>query len=204
MKTVIIGLSGKMGVGKSTAIEILNELVQGTSTVIQQVKFAQPLYDIQEYVYSRIKSVHVRPPSFVKDRTLLQWLGTDWGRGTISDSIWVDLWSSKVSDIEIACRAMSTAETLVIVSDDVRFDNEAATVRALNGHIVQITSNKSGDRISLINTSHSSERGIDPSYVDHVVTNDSTIESYKDSLRLLFEKIGVIETAGSDTRQPKP
>ena len=45
----LIAFTGKMGSGKSTAIEELRKLVNYQTA---NVKFAQPLYDIQEFVYS--------------------------------------------------------------------------------------------------------------------------------------------------------
>ena len=111
----IIAFSGKMGVGKSTAIERIYAKSNG---VVHLVKFAQPLYDMQEFIYRRISSVVQRPANFTKDRKLLQWLGTDWGRG-MKETLWVDLFKAQVEKI------LDHNPTAVIVCDDVRFDNEA-------------------------------------------------------------------------------
>jgi dephospho-CoA kinase len=87
IKMKLIAFTGQMGSGKSTAVSTLREFADNP---VHNIKFAQTLYDIQNYIYERIESVYKRPEDFIKDRKLLQWIGTEWGRGTISESLWVD------------------------------------------------------------------------------------------------------------------
>lgn len=174
---MIIGFTGKMGVGKSTAIEVLRSLSPGT----RLCKFAQPLYDMQELIYNRISSVHTRPSTFVKDRKLLQWLGTEWGRGTISESIWIDLWT------DTALKAGALRADKLVVCDDVRFNNEAEALKALGGTVVQLLG-PSRDVDAGI-AGHASESGILPTLVTHQVHNDGTQAEFQEKIRTLFEKI---------------
>jgi hypothetical protein len=180
----LIGFNGKMGVGKSTAIQALKDLLLANSPV-KLVKFAQPLYDMQEFIYRRIASVVQRDASFTKDRKLLQWLGTEWGRGTISQSIWVDLWKHEVEN----CSAKT-----IVVCDDVRFDNEAETVKSLGGKIIEITSNQTQNRIDTKSgiVQHSSEAGIDPKLIDFTVENNGTRLQYLDQLTTLYKELGLV------------
>lgn len=182
----IIGFNGTMGVGKSTAVGLLEQYLIATfeqgSTLI---KFAQPLYDIQEFIYERIYDVYERPETFVKDRKLLQWLGTDWGRGTISDTLWVDLWKAR------ALRA--TSFNSVVICDDVRFNNEAATIKEMGGIVVKLTSNRADDRIDTKSgiVSHASEAGISDKYVDFIIENNGTLHEFETSLCKFFMDFGI-------------
>lgn len=165
---MIIGFTAKMGVGKSTAIDVIREACSGRAVL---VKFAQPLYNMQEALYKEITPVHKRPEDFVKDRVLLQWLGTDWGRNTISKTLWVDLWKAKV-------KALSVDPRNIILCDDVRFDNEAETIKDLGGTVVKIEGPTRGAVEGL--KFHSSESGISTNLVDYVINNDGSKEEFKD------------------------
>lgn len=175
---MIIGLTGKMGVGKSSAYEILKEHLKHVTLV----KFAAPLYDIQEMIYRRISAVYTRPEDFVKDRKLLQWLGTDWGRNTISETLWVDLWKAEVA------RAVAYGEH--VICDDVRFDNESDIVRSVGGIVVEITSNNAIKRISTANglAGHASEAGLSRDKIDFSIANNGTLAEFEKNLLPVFDR----------------
>lgn len=183
----IIGITGKMGSGKSTLIECLYDVQQ--SNEIRILKFAAPLYDMQHMLYNRISSVYKKPEGFIKDRKLLQWLGTDWGRDTISSTLWTDLWKTQVANIEFSERA--NYKTHLIVSDDVRFDNEAEVIKSLGGIVIEIRSDKVSERIDTSGSSHKSEAGIDYKYIDAIIENNGTIQDLKDSLLTLNSLLGL-------------
>ncbi len=178
----IIGLNGGMGVGKSTAAGIITQL---SDRPVHLVKFAQPLYDMQEYIYSRIKSVHTRPSTFIKDRKLLQWLGTEWGRGTISESLWIDLWRAEVE------QALSTGCN--VICDDVRFDNEGEIIRKLGGTVINIQSIHAENRMSNLRgiTAHASEAGVNSNLISRYVRNDGTPEEFKVKLASILIEEGL-------------
>lgn len=177
-----IGLAAGMGCGKSTAIELLKEEY---GSLVKLVKFAGILYEIQDFIYDKISPVYSKPKDFIKDRKLLQMLGTDWGRG-IDDSLWVKLWKA-AAEKEVAHGGRST----IVISDDTRFDNEAEMIKSMGGVIVQITSERAGQRIdtSAGIKNHASEAGISKNLIDYTIRNDHTIESFRLELRNLFEKI---------------
>jgi hypothetical protein len=184
----IVTFTGRMGVGKSTAIQILDEI---PNTALYNVKFAEPLYRMQEEIYNIISSVYKRPADFVKDRKLLQWLGTEWGRGTISESLWIDIWKSEVKDLVMDEGSLDKYFTVgggesntIITCDDVRFDNEAEAVKSLGGIIIQLTSNKTDQRINTTNgiSGHASEKGVDKKYIDYTIENNGTMEELRDKL----------------------
>lgn len=178
---MLIGFNGGMGVGKSTAIQALKAF---TGKEVHLVKFAQPLYDMQEFIYNRISSVHTRPASFTKDRKLLQWLGTDWGRDTISQNLWVSIWKAEVEAIQ------TKSPGAIIVCDDVRFDNEAVILKDLGGHIIKITrpDNTAHAQGGVGIAGHKSEAGIDSNLIDFTVYNNSGVEQFQATLIEYFKE----------------
>lgn len=170
----IIAFTGAMGSGKSTAINELKKIIGGQSA---NIKFAQPLYDIQEMIYRRISGVYQRPESFIKDRKLLQWLGTDWGRTTISDTVWVDLWKHQVALVKSLQQNVS-----LITCDDVRFDNEAEAVKSVGGYVIQVTrADRTPDGGEGIKA-HASEAGLSSEHVDFILPNNGSIQELRDNL----------------------
>ncbi len=180
---MIIGFTGSMGVGKSLAVRTLEGYLYPKFTTLS--KLAQPLYDIQEYAYQRIESAYKRPEGFIKDRKLLQWLGTEWGRDTLSKTLWVDVWKA---DVEV-----KIFKGYEVICDDVRFDEEAQAIKALGGKIILITSDKTAQRI---NTeagikAHASESGISKHLIDAHIVNNGSVEEYEEKLYETFRLLGV-------------
>jgi hypothetical protein len=122
-KSMIIGLTGLAGSGKSVVADVLvNEFG------FTRVKFADPLknmirrmladmghieFDIERMIEGDLKEVPI-PELGVTPRHLMITLGTEWGRDLVHADIWVRLWAAR-------------AECLPnVVADDVRFDNEVA------------------------------------------------------------------------------
>lgn len=190
----LIAFNGGMGTGKSTAISAVGEAL---GRPVCLVKFAGPLYHMQELIYNRIESVYQRPKNFVKDRKLLQWLGTDWGRGSISDTIWVDLWRAEVTALRM------TMTNPVIVCDDVRFDNEANTVHSMGGVVVRLTrpSNtahaQGGEGIA----NHASEAGISPALVDYTIANDGTEQEFRDKVKDVLKAIMSSNSVATENKE---
>lgn len=129
----VILLSGKQGSGKtSTADAVARGLmahgipmpkdhikkevgevyILGPS--VMRIRFAQPLYEMHDAVLKVLASYGVVRPELVKDGPLLQLLGTEWGRKTIDENIWVDLVRNSTQE----CGAD------FVVIDDARFENE--------------------------------------------------------------------------------
>lgn len=179
---MLIGFNGGMGCGKSTAIQALKDFVFPGE--VHLVKFAQPLYDMQEFIYRRISSVHTRDESFIKDRKLLQWLGTEWGRG-LNEDLWVSIWKAQVLSIQ------ADDPEAVIVCDDVRFDNEGETVKERGGHVIKIVSNRAADRINTQAgiANHKSEAGIDNKFLDFIVENNDTVAAFEERLVACFKEL---------------
>lgn len=179
---MIIGFTGEMGSGKSTVIRMLAKFT--LPHIPHLVKFADPLYSIQEFIYSTISPVYRRPESFIKDRKLLQWIGTEWGRESISETLWVDLWKAK------AAKLIANGSTIV-VSDDVRFSNEAEAVKAAGGFVVKILSSENSKRIDTTSglVHHKSEAGIDHKFIDYFIDNNGTLEHLETQVASLVAEL---------------
>ncbi len=173
----LIGFNGGMGVGKSTAVDEVVRYARLNGSDARLIKFAGVLYDIQAFMYQQIAPVYRRPADFTKDRKLLQWIGTEWGRDTISKTLWVDLWK--------AATVHAIDNKWLVVCDDVRFDNEADIIHELGGKVIKITSERTAERID-VNAgiaNHKSEAGIDPTKVDAHLRNDSTLAEFQQAIR---------------------
>ncbi len=179
----LIGFTGAMGSGKSEAIKVLNQMLHEYRLESYLLKFAQPLYDIQEMIYTRIAPVHQRPKDFVKDRKLLQWIGTEWGRDSISNTLWIDLWKAE------AVERLSLEQ--FVLCDDVRFENEAETFKQMGGIIIKLQTTRNKERITTANgiVNHASENGLRSDLVDYVVDNDGTLAEYHTKLNALFAQL---------------
>jgi hypothetical protein len=89
-------------------------------------------------------------------RHLLRTLGTEWGRTCIHPDVWVQIWEQSINGS--------------VITDDLRFPNEAAAIRRLGGEIWCI--HRPG--VSDI-SGHASEAGLRDVAFDLVLNNDGTI-----------------------------
>lgn len=181
MQYRIIALTGQMGSGKTTATNRLVELLTKSGHEVRIIKFAAPMYDMQKYIYER---AYLDQPK-VKDRKLLQWLGTDWGR-SINEDLWSGIW-----ELDVKHANFFSNRNLVILTDDVRFDNEAKRVRDLGGAVFNILSDHESraQRIPLLNTTHASELGVSAEHITGSIYNNSTEQSFINNIDYLFETI---------------
>lgn len=171
---MIIALSGSMGSGKSTVIDILKGMAY-----FKNIKFAGPLYKMQEAIYK----IAGLPQPVPKDRKLLQWLGSDWGRSIDAD-IWGNIWQ-KAAD-----RALHYGVN--VVCDDCRFDNEAERVKKMGGKIVRIVATPEirAGRIKLEGLNHVSESGIEDKWIDYTLNNNGDLDSLKSQVKEMFTLFG--------------
>ena len=83
-----VAFIGKMRSGKDTAAEFLLERSRAAI-----IKFADPLYDMQEAIYTIADLPY---DENTKDRRLLQLLGTEWGREKDPD-LWLNIFEKTVN-----------------------------------------------------------------------------------------------------------
>jgi hypothetical protein len=119
-----------------------------------RVKFADPLKnmlrtmlrgmghideDVERMIEGDLKEVEI-PELGVTPRYLMITLGTEWGRNTVREDIWIRLWRAAAEMHEN------------VVADDVRFPNEVEAIRAFGGQLWRI------ERPGLVRGLHVSEQ----------------------------------------------
>lgn len=127
MKTVL-GFCGPAGSGKDTAA---NYLVEYHGFV--RISFAQPIYDMLDAMgfpapATREEKEAINPRWGLSWRHAAQTLGTEWGR-KLDQDIWLRILVHRIKD--------SKHDKFVI--SDVRFENEAHTIRDNGGRILHLT-----------------------------------------------------------------
>lgn len=177
-REMVIGLSGYARSGKDTAARCLLE--QGFVRGAFADKMKTALIALDPYIDSsrrlgEIEGAIIETPSGLllseaakripEVRRLLQRLGTEAGRKTIGEDVWV--------------RALlDTSSPVKLVITDVRFPNEASAIRALGGLVIRIERPGVGP----IND-HESEVALDGYDVDVVIDNDGTVEDLATKMR---------------------
>ena len=165
--TKIIAFTGAAGSGKSTAARVLVE-----DFGYNLVKFAGPLKDMLRAIGLNESEIegHLKgePCDLLGGQTprhAMQTLGTEWGRQMICDTLWIDIWESRVLEHDF------------VVVDDMRFSNEAARVRAFGGRIIRV------DRRDLsmfkgTNRQHASEAQLSGVPADQTISNNGSLADF--------------------------
>ena len=142
---LIIGLTGRKRHGKSFFCDYVKERLISDGRSVECINFKDPLLALA-------LSIGWDGKKDEKGRLLLQRLGTDVVRECIDTNYWVKRWSERVA----ACH------TLVVLVDDVRFQNEAEAIKNFNSILVRVITPDQDGEID----NHPSEAGINPFYVD--------------------------------------
>lgn len=115
---------------------------------------------IQQAIEGSLKNTPLFALAGATPRHAMQTLGTQWGRDQISDDLWVRLFVLRVERLR--------ASGVPVICDDMRFPNEAETIRSMGGKIVRI------ERPGFADTSgHASEGALEGIEFDLVVNNDA-------------------------------
>lgn len=156
---IIIGIAGKARAGKSTFADALNRVWGGTA---HYRPFAGPLKAMLEVIGVDVSDdAKNAPVPFLAGptpRIMMQTLGTDWGR-SIDPDLWVKVWRH------------SLPKTGLVLVPDVRFENEAAAIRAAGGLVCHVRREITADMAAV--PAHRSEAGIRVDICDWVVDNTS-------------------------------
>ena len=182
---ILIGLCGAAGCGKgSAAYRLVN------AHGFREMAFADPLYAAVAAITGKTADwlkdrVHKERPLHwcggKSPRELLQLLGTEFGREMIHTDIWVMR----------AMRAVREAESegaAGVVITDVRFDNEAAAIRAEGGFIVEVV--RPGDGcLSDTTAKHASEAGISREHILASIGNYGTLDDLAASVDAVIESL---------------
>jgi len=167
--TVLIGITGRAGAGKSLVAANMARLAG-----YEIVSFAAPLkqmasrflmdaygYDQSEVDLFLVNKTAKIPELGVSMRRLLQTLGTDWGRNLINPHMWVNIAADRISD---------RLDVDSVVIDDVRFEGEACMIRNFGGLIIHLYRPGWDGGVG----DHVSESGIAVLPGDAVIANDGS------------------------------
>lgn len=177
-----IGMTGPAGAGKSTAADWFIDTFRHRAflfaapmkaALVAMIDSARPKANPHPGAwYVNNPEGKQTPMDFMGDvtaRHLMQTLGTEWGRNTISKDFWVRIAAARLN------RSLGTPQgrNLRYVFEDVRFDNEADLIRALGGTILRIE-RPGHTHLSASEAAHTSET--EPPEADIVIVNDGTKE----------------------------
>lgn len=185
IKNKIIAFSGLMHSGKTTCADILENHLAMSIYYPKIIKFADPLYDIQKYIYDR---TGLEKPQ-IKDRQLLQYLGTEWGRSK-DENLWVNIWRREARSWRFKSSGLHD-DVHVVICDDLRFENEAKQVREMGGAIINVVAPENIRRErnpQTFNTSHSSEKPLSEEYITLNIYNDKNLQDLRYNIRYLLEE----------------
>lgn len=121
MQLDVVLISAKQGGGKSTLAADIRKTIkdQQLDWAVEEFIFAGAIYEMHDACRAVLSKYGIEPKG-IKDGTLLQLLGTEWGRKFYGDDVWVDILRNKIREARQNC----AAKRLTIVVPDLRFKNE--------------------------------------------------------------------------------
>lgn len=181
----IIALSGYARSGKDEAAKVLVEEF-GFTQVAFADKLREMLYQLNPIISERDMYGDIDDPQYLQDiidyygwggyketiygpeiRRLLQRLGTEAGRETLWDSIWID------------AALTGLPENAKVVVSDARFFNEFDAVIQRGGHIWRIDR----DGVGPANDHPSETQAVDYDKFSLYLVNNGTLEEHKEMVR---------------------
>lgn len=163
MTARLIGLAGLKGAGKS---EVAYRLASGLRAY--RFRFSGPLKDMlraigltDEHIEGSLKEKPCDLLMGATPRHAMVTLGTEWGREMIHKDLWLHLWRMKT--------LKSLQDGYSVITEDVRFPNEAQALRAIGGIIIRV------ERPGLVAGDHESEQHALTIPADIICHNDGDL-----------------------------
>jgi hypothetical protein len=169
MNPVLVGITGPARSGKDTAAQLLHASWGGYIYALAEplkLMLAAGLGVDMRQKYWQDKKEQLIPAIGRSPRQLMQTLGTEWGRQLVSEDLWLVL----------AAAQLRTRGAGMIIPD-VRFENEAAWIRARGGTILHLR-RKDAEQVN----PHQSEAGVAHVPGEVVISNDATIVDLQEQI----------------------
>lgn len=175
MAKLYLGVSGKMGSGKTTLTDGIISALRNLKVV--RVSLAKPIKDLQDIIYDYLDM----ELEGEKDRDLLIALGM-WGRGKSPD-FWLDAHIKKMEEIDAD----------IIICDDVRFLNEAEWFKK-NGLLMRVEGFQRGPNVDVSRATDATETTLDDFDFEYYISNKDSVEaSLMSALYVIAQHIDVSE-----------
>lgn len=188
--TNLIGVSGRIGSGKDT----LAQLIQETEPSYEVKKFAGKLKQIAG-ILAGVDPARFEDQEFKKQispfgmtyRELLQKVGTEAMRDQIHTDVWVRALFAEF--VKEATKWDSDGSTTLEaypnwIITDVRFPNEADAIRERGGIMIRIFRNLGGPQTQT--DLHPSETALDDYDFDITINNNGSLEDLKEQVRIFM------------------
>ena len=188
---MLIGLTGKMQAGKDTVLDCIRSL-KGHDYCVKSISCAGSLkrlcHDLlglsANDLFTQEGKAAYNPKWGMTNREILQKVGTDAMRNNFHPDVWVILLKDDLSQM-VEWLGNDQGENYIIVVPDVRFDNEAQTIKSLGGYIWEIK------RPGYEGDGHASEKGVSPDLIDETINNDGSLEELKNKVEKLLQERGI-------------
>jgi len=169
---LVIGVVGRKGSGKDT---LADYVMRSSTKKIEKVSMASPIKDAcrilfdlsEEQLHGNLKE-DVDKRWGLTPRSMFQWLGTDVFRERFDTNFWITHAENRIR------RNLDSHDMIII--PDIRFVNEAEMVMSFKNHMLirVVRSDRKDDP-------HKSETEMDripASWIDHVITNDGSLDEF--------------------------
>lgn len=206
MKTILIGIAGPAGVGKTSLARAISKYACSHHTTLS-TSLVAGIFSLADSLKDECSEATGIPRSHFDDpvykealRPLMQWWGTEFRRNSFlggNDGYWRQLFLGKVHEFKRLYDNAKLADTIVAFCPDVRFDDEAVMVLSAEKHGFMIKLEGTGF-VGTTHTNHASEAGINPILFTHTYVTSHEIgitdldriakEFYEDALKPIISR----------------
>lgn len=210
----VIGICGVKKSGKSEVAKEIEKMYVGTKVV--RLPFASIIKQIMANFVSSVTNIQYndalelfnnpdKKELIIKEigtspRVLMTSFGTDFAR-KLNPNIWVNAINNTINKLNQLTYTHIANNDIVIIIDDVRFENELSFLRSINADIIFVARNFETIRPSplvkmimyfkiLFGKMHISEKGLYHliSYTDIVIVNKGTLLELNEKVNVLCKK----------------
>jgi hypothetical protein len=210
----IISLSGKIGSGKDTVAQIIQECTPyhnwevkkwaGKLKVIAEIISGIPKekFEDQDFKYTnlpecwdrQVQSGRYKTTQSMTVRDLLQLLGTEAMRNGLHENVWVNALMSDYKPYSVRGSSYEEHESNWIITDT-RFPNELQAVQEQKGITIKV--HRPGRKSDEKQAQHASEIALDHiTDWDYIITNDGDLSDLKNKVYEILEAEKLLIFAG--------